>query len=348
MKIAILAPLTYSIPPVGYGGIERIVSYLTDGLAARGHNVTLFASGDSKTRATLSAVWPQALSLSPEVKKPDAILSYYLSKVFFDFARDFDIIFTHEEYYSHSFARFIQTPVFATLHSVASPERDMLYASVGKRVNYVAISKRQKELYAPSINIVEVIHHGIPLEDYPYQPMPQEYIVWIGRITPAGSVGQKGAREAIEIAKKAGKKIKLAGKVAPYQAYFDHEIKPLIDGDQVEFFGELDISKKALLLGGAQALILPLQWEEPFGLVAVEAMACGTPVIGTPIGAMPEIIEDGKTGFLCTIDEMPAAISRIHVLDRMKSRKRVEANFFVDRMVKDYERLFENAFTKTA
>ena len=289
MRIAQIAPLWIPIPPYTYGGTELVISWLCDELVRRGHQVTLFATNDSKTSANLVPIWPQSLWRA-KLRSPHAVFSLLYEKLI-SLQDQFDIIHDHCEFYTAPYSRFLKPPVVTTLHHSLTEETTILYKKF-PNINYVAISKNQKRS-GPGINIVRVIYHGLPLEKYPFNPSPQDYLLWLSRIGP-----DKGIAEAIDIAKLSGEKLIISGNILPqYADYFEFRIKPLIEGKQIQFVGASDFEKKIELLKNAKAFIFPIKRPEPFGLVVIESMACGVPVIAFKEGSLPELIENGKTGF---------------------------------------------------
>jgi len=253
----------------------------------------------------------------------------------------FDIIHDHCEFYTAPYSRFLKPPVVTTLHHPLTEETTILYKKF-PNINYVAISKNQKRS-GPGINIVRVIYHGLPLEKYPFNPSPQDYLLWLSRIGP-----DKGIAEAIDIAKLSGEKLIISGNILPqYADYFEFRIKPLIEGKQIQFVGASDFEKKVDLFRRAKALLYPIRRPEPFGLVVIEAMACGVPVIAYKEGSMPELIKDGKTGFLVNNkEEMANALKRISQINRLTCHRHVAKKFTVEKMVNKYEALYNKLIKK--
>ena len=339
MRIAQIAPLWIPIPPYTYGGTELVVSWLCDELVRRGHQVTLFATNDSKTSANLVPIWPQSLWRA-KLRSPHAVFSLLYEKLI-SLQDQFDIIHDHCEFYTAPYSRFLKPPVVTTLHHPLTEETTILYKKF-PNINYVAISKNQKRS-GPGINIVRVIYHGLPLEKYPFNPSPQDYLLWLSRIGP-----DKGIAEAIDIAKLSGEKLIISGNILPqYADYFEFRIKPLIDGKQIQFVGASDFEKKVDLFRRAKALLYPIRRPEPFGLVVIEAMACGVPVIAYKEGSMPELIKDGKTGFLVNNkEEMANALKRISQINRLTCHRHVAKKFTVEKMVNKYEALYNKLIKK--
>ena len=343
MRIAQVAPLWLETPPNTWGGTERIVSYLTEELMKRGHDVTLFATADSKTEATLVPIWPRGLWTDTNIGLPEAVFGL-LYKELLERQGEFDIIHDHCEHLTSSFTPFLKPPVVTTLHHMLVEENTILYKKF-PQVQYVAISKDERRS-GPGINIVKTIYHGIPVEKYDFSARPKDYLLWLSLIAP-----DKGLTEAVEITKMAGEKLIISGPIFPqYADYFEYRIKPLIDGKQIQFVGVCDHKKKVRLLKNAKAFLFPIfKRREPFGLVVIEAMACGTPVIAARSGAMPELIKDGETGFLVdTKEEAVRALKKIDTISRKYCRQHIEENFSLKTMVDSYEALYEEILAKNA
>ncbi len=342
MRIAQIAPPWLEVPPQTYGGTEYIVSLLTEELVARGHQVTLFATANSKTSANLVPIWPKGLFSSPAVKDPFAVFGI-LYKEIFNREKEFDIIHDHCDTFLTPFSDFLYPPIVSTLHNSLIEEKIILFKKYPK-VNYVAISQNQKKM-APGVNIVKSIHHGIPFEKYPFNDSPEDYLLWLSNISP-----DKGLAQAIDIARFSGEKLIISGPIFPQNAeYFDYRIKPLIDNEQIQFVGEADFEKKVNLMKNAKAMLFPIfSRQEPFGLVVVEALACGTPVITSKTGAMSELMEEGKTGFMVsTVQEAAYALKNISLISRQECRRQVVKKFSVKRMVNNYEKLYKKILSKT-
>jgi len=348
LKIAQVAPLWYPVPPGGYGGTEAIVSKLTEGLVKRGHKVTLFASGDSKTKAKLFSVIKKNLF---SLNVPWLYDSYNILNltVAFSRAKEFDIIHTHIDVYDPISRAKSEVPTIATLHNPFWPiekrtgkwyeyqARFLLY-NCFPRLPYVAISNSYKKQCPAKIKFIKTIYHGVDLSQLKFNPNPEDCFVWLGRITP-----KKGPHLAVKLAKKLGFQLELAGKTTSPESekYFKEEIKPYLSR-RIKFLGEIKTEKeKSEFLGRGKALIYPLLWEEPFGIVMIEAMGCGTPVIAYNRGSAPELIKDGETGFLVNnLNEMKEAIKNIDKIPREKCRQRVGKFFTVEKMVNEYEKLY--------
>lgn len=331
MRIAQIAPLTESIPPRRYGGTERVISWLTEELVALGHKVTLFASGDSITSATLRPVWPHSLRLDGSVRDPSALHALAL-EVVRQQAHEFDVLHFHLDYHPFSLFSRQRTPFVTTLHGrLDLPEHQPVFRAFSS-IPVVSISNSQRKPL-PHASYVRTIYHGLPADSLVPLPRPQSYLAALGRISP-----EKGFDRAIRIAERCGMRLKIAAKVDKVdESYFEAEIRPLLRSAQVEFVGEISDGEKAEFLSGAFALVLPVDWPEPFGLVMIEAMACGTPVIAFDRGSIPEVVEDGMTGFVVH-DEASAvaAIEKLPRLSRKRIRKRFEERFTARRMTQDY------------
>ncbi|MEM7554636.1 MAG: glycosyltransferase family 4 protein [Cyanobacteria bacterium P01_A01_bin.84] len=334
MKIAQVAPLRERVPPPTYGGIELVVSRLTDELVRRGHEVTLFASGDSQTLAKLEAIYPRALRLDPNVNDYDLYEMLELSQVC-QRAGEFDLIHSHIGMMALPMAGLISTPTVHTLHGSFTPDTTTA-CSYHKQQPYVSISNAQRMV---DLNYVGTVYNGIDIGDYHFYPEASEqpYLAFLGRFSP-----EKGPHHAIAIAKKTGCNLKMAGKIDEVDVkFFESEVAPHIDGKQIEFFGEVSNAEKAELMGKASATLFPITWREPFGLVMIESMASGTPVIGMNLGSVPEVIDHGVTGFVCqSYDEMAQMVSKTLELSRHDCRKYVENTFSVSQMVDGYEEVY--------
>lgn len=334
MRIAQLAPLAESVPPKQYGGTERIVSYLTEELVRQGHEVTLFATGDSQTSARLEAMsWE---SLRKANTNPQAPLTIMLEKAF-SAADQFDLIHSHLDFLTFPLARRSSTPVLTTLHGrLDLPELKPVFAEF-LDCPLISISDAQRKPLVWA-NWQQTIYHGLPEHLYSFHPTPDDYLVYVGRITP-----EKRPDHAIQIAQRAGIPLKIAAKVDPVdREYFKSVIQPLLSDPLVDYVGEITDVQKNDLVGNALALVAPFDWPEPFGLVFIEALACGTPVLAYRRGSVPEIFDEGQTGFICdSIDEMVKAVPEISSLNRRHCRQVFETRFTVGRMVQDYLAAYE-------
>ncbi|GGG42235.1 glycosyl transferase [Caldovatus sediminis] len=333
MRIAQVAPLAEAVPPRLYGGTERVVSYLTEELVALGHEVTLFASGDSRTGARLEAVVPRALRLDGGVRDPNAPHVLMLRRVLAG-AAEFDVIHFHLDHLHLPAMLGRGVPFVTTLHGrLDLPELGPLFAAF-PQAPFVSISEAQRRpLRDVPMTWLATVHHGIPRDLLRFSPQHRGYLAFLGRISP-----EKGPDAAIRIARAAGIPLRIAAKVDPAdRAYFEAVVRPMLDGPGVEYIGEIGEAEKSAFLGGAMALLMPIDWPEPFGLVMIEAMACGTPVLAYARGSVPEVVEDGVTGLLVGSEtEAAAALGRIAALDRAAVRAAFEARFTARRMAEDY------------
>ncbi|HTU53184.1 MAG TPA: glycosyltransferase family 4 protein [Acetobacteraceae bacterium] len=335
MRIAQIAPLVESVPPRLYGGTERVVAYLTEELVAMGHDVTLFASGDSETSATLRPMWPQALRLDPSVADPitpQLMMMEDVRRV----AETFDILHFHVDHWPFSLFSRQATPFLTTLHGrLDLAELGPIYARF-PQVPIVSISDAQRRPL-PQANFVATIQHGLPEDLLTPLAIRASYLAFLGRICP-----EKRPDRAIEIASRSGIPLRIAAKVDRVdQCYFEEKIRPLLDRPGVEFIGEIGDREKSEFLSGALALLAPIDWPEPFGLVMIEAMACGTPVIAFDRGSVREIVVDGRTGFIVSdVKGAVAACGHLRELDRATIRAEFEERFSARRMAEDYVALY--------
>ena len=335
MRIAQIAPLYEAVPPKFYGGSERVVSYLTEELVALGHEVTLFASGDSETTAHLEAAWPRALRLDPAIRDPIAPHALLMERVM-QRAGEFDVLHFHNEYLPFSLFSRQPTPWLNTLHGRLDMIEYQGIFDVFSQVPLVSISDSQRRPL-PQANFIGTVLHGLPENLLTPRPATPSYLAFLGRISP-----EKRPDRAIRIARAAGIPLKIAAKVDNAdREYFETVIKPMLDGPGVELIGEINEAQKPDFLSGAIALLMPIDWPEPFGLVMIEAMACGTPVIAVNRGSVPEVIDDGISGFIVE-DETGAigAVERLGELDRKRVRAQFERRFTAKRMALDYLALY--------
>lgn len=336
MRIAQVAPLFESVPPKYYGGTERVVSYFTEELVRQGHEVTLFASGDSATKARLVAGCQRSLRLDKRCIDKLAHQTVMLERVF-QRAMEFDIVHFHVDYLHFPLSRRQPITNVTTLHGrLDIPDLVPLYQEF-RDMRVISISNAQREPL-PSANWQATVYHGLPVDLYRFRPEPGSYLAFVGRISP-----EKRVDRAIEIAKRVQIPLKIAAKVDPVDRhYFKSTIKPLLCEPLVEFIGEIGEGEKDEFLGNAYALLLPIDWPEPFGLVMVEAIACGTPVIAYRDGAVPEVIEEGHTGFIVEeLEDAVEAVRRIPELSRKRCREAFEERFTATRMAHDYVKVFE-------
>jgi glycosyltransferase involved in cell wall biosynthesis len=344
MRIAQIAPLYERVPPKLYGGTERVVSYLTEELVRQGHDVTLFASGDSRTSAKLVRCCDMALRLNPSVGEP---LVYHL--IMLEELRQridqFDVLHFHIDILHAPLIRAFADRTLTTQHGrLDLPDLTPFYG-VFRDLPLVAVSHDQRR-YLRHANWVGTVHHGLPHHLLAFQPKADGYLAFLGRIAP-----EKGPNRAIEIAARSGMPLKIAAKVDRVdEAYWEQQIRPMVEShSNVEFIGEISESDKAEFLGGAAALLFPVDWPEPFGLVTIEAMACGTPVIAFRRGSVPEIVADGVSGFIVeTVEQAVAAVRRIATLNRAKIRAEFERRFTAERMAHGYLKIYQHlAATRT-
>ncbi len=337
MRIAQVAPLYESVPPPRYGGTERIVSYLTETLVREGHDVTLFASADSVTSARLVPAWPHALrgngckdSLAPHLRMLERVA---------DSAASFDLVHFHVDYLHFPITRRAPFPHLTTLHGrIDLPEQVALYEAFPE-MPLVSISDAQRAP-APGLNWRKTVYHGLPPDLYRFHPEPGGYLAFLGRFSP-----EKRCDRAIEIARRARLPLKVAAKIdAADRPYYERVVEPLLRDSNVEFVGEIDDRGKSDFLGGARALLFPIDWPEPFGLVMAEAFACGTPVVAWRHGSVPEVVEHGVTGFVVdSLDDAVTAVARLPGIDRRACRRAFEERFTTARMVSEYLSVYEAA-----
>lgn len=331
MRIAQVAPLAEAVPPKLYGGTERVVSWLTEELVRQGHHVTLFASGDSETSAELVACVPQGLRLAG-VRDHTANLLVMLDTVLRR-ESEFDVIHFHIDLLQFPMFQKLAHKSITTLHGrLDLPDFHPVYRAF-PTMPLISISDNQREPMPPGVNWLATIHHGLPVNLCPFNPRGGDYLAFLGRIAP-----EKRPDRAIEIAKRAGIPLKIAAKVDPVdQRYFDHVIKPQLDHPLIEFIGEIGDAEKGAFLGNALALLFPIDWPEPFGLVMIEAMSAGTPVIAWRTGSVPEVLDNGVTGFSVeSIEEAATAVEHVRGLSRMAVRRRFEQRFAVANMARAY------------
>jgi glycosyltransferase involved in cell wall biosynthesis len=342
MRIAQIAPLWERVPPPAYGGIELVVALLCNELVRRGHEVTLFASGDSITDARLESVHHQALRLDSTVKEYGIYEMLNLARAY-ERADDFDVIHSHMGCASLVYAGLVKTPTVHTLHGIFTPDNEKLFTHA-KEQPYISISDSQREPRL-GLNCRATVYNGINVDTFQFHDKPQDppYLAFLGRLSP-----EKGPHHAIAIAKKSGMTLKMAGKVDVVdREFFEAEIAPHIDGDQIQYLGEANHVMKNRLMGGALGTLFPITWREPFGLVMVEALASGSPLIAMPLGSVPEIVEDGKVGFLCnTVDDCVAAVGKLHQIDRAACRQHVIDKFSMQSMTSGYEAVYEEVLAK--
>jgi glycosyltransferase involved in cell wall biosynthesis len=341
MRIAQVAPLYESVPPKTYGGTERVVSWLTEELVRLGHDVTLFASGDSMTTARLVPCAPESLRLATDCIDQMAHHFVELERVLQE-KDDFDLIHFHTDYIHFPVSSRERYVNVTTLHGrLDIPDLVPLY-EVYSKMPVISISDSQREPL-PNLNWQGTVYHGFPPETYKAYTKPGKYLAFLGRTSP-----EKGLDKAIDIAKALGMPLKIAAKIDKAdQDYFDACIKPALDSSDIEFIGEIGYPEKNEFLGQASALLFPICWPEPFGIVMIEAMACGTPVIAYPFGSVPEVMKDGVSGYVVPdLDSAVEAVKKIDQLDRKKVRKYFEQRFTAARMTQDYLRIYERMVTR--
>jgi glycosyltransferase involved in cell wall biosynthesis len=337
MKIALVSPLSERVPPLKYGGTERIVAYLSDSLVNLGHEVTLYASSDSVTKARLIGCAPRSLRTDPSVVDPLPHHMLMLERVYQD-ADDYDVVHFHLDYFHFSYCRRVQLPHLTTLHGrLDYPDLVPLYEEF-RELPVNSISDAQR-LPLPWLNWRATVYHGLPRQLLHLGTGKGEYLAFLGRISP-----EKGLNKAIEIANRTGLTLKVAAKIDKAdREYYENVIRPLMDGNpRIEFIGEIDDRDKQTFLGEALALLFPIQWPEPFGIVMIEAMACGTPIVAFRSGSVPEVMADPRSGFIVnSVEEAVKAVSRVSRLDRNGCREVFDSLFTAERMAKEYVDLYE-------
>jgi glycosyltransferase involved in cell wall biosynthesis len=345
LRIAQVAPLYERIPPRLYGGTERIVSYITEELVSRGHDVTLFASGDSTTTARLQPGCPVALRLLGKSEQGVFLQLPMISDAYKAAAEGrFDVVHTHLDYWAFPFAELCGVPTLATMHGrLDLPDLWPVYERF-RGVPVVSISDSQRRPL-PSLNWLATVYHGLPRDLHRYSAGPGKYLAFLGRISP-----EKRPDIAIAAARRAGIPLKIAAKVDVVdRVYYENEIKPLLAPPEIEYVGELDERAKGAFLADAIALLFTIDWQEPFGLVMIEALACGTPVIARPCGSVPEVIEEGLTGFIASsVDDIVKAIHRVDELSRLDCRRVFEQRFTAEIMADNYERIYRGLMASNA
>jgi glycosyltransferase involved in cell wall biosynthesis len=326
MKVAILSPIAWRTPPKAYGPWEQVASNIAEGLVAKGIHVTLFASGDSITagKLTYSCKHPYAEDPTADVKVNECL---HISQLF-ERADEFDIIHNHYDFLPLTYSRLVDTPVLTTIHGFSSPLIVPVYKKYNATTHYVSISNANRH---PDLDYVSTIYNGIDTNEFTFREQPGDYLLFFGRIHP-----EKGTREAIELSKRCGKKLIMAGLIQDID-YYNKYVHPFIDSENIVYAGNCDAQQRDELLGNALALLHPILFDEPFGLSVAEAMCCGTPVIAFNRGSMPELIEEGKTGFLVnTLEEAEDAIEQLSGISRIDCRKRAMTMFSKEKMTDDY------------
>ena len=339
MKIAQIAPPWIAVPPPGYGGIEWVVALLADELTARGHDVTLFASGGSVTKAKLDSVFDPAPG---PTKIGDTYLEVMHAFHAYERAGEFDVIHDHSGMVGLAIAASVGHNVVHTVHGPLIEDALRWYRMVSGRVDFVAISDSQMKP-GPDLSWAGRVYNGIPVERYPFRTDKEDFLLFVGRVNR-----EKGPEVAVDVARRTGARLVMAAAIKEKfeQAYWDENVKPILTGKE-EILGEITVDEKADLMARARAVLFPIQWEEPFGLVMAEANACGTPVLAFPRGAVPEVIADGETGFLCAdADAMSAAVVRVDEIDPHACRARVEKMFSAQAMTSGYEELYARVLAR--
>jgi glycosyltransferase involved in cell wall biosynthesis len=345
MRILQIAPLWESVPPPAYGGTEAVVSLLTEELVRRGHEVTLVASGDSVTTASLASVFPRSLRRATDLGDRGPYDWMHAAEAI-RLASDFDIVHNHAGELPMAMSRLTLTPMLTTMHCLATPDTQFIWDRYEGAYNTISRSQHQlmQPIEGPAVYVGHV-YNGIDVASFPFQAQKGDDLLFLSRIAP-----EKGAHLAIEVARKCGRRLIMAGKVDRYdQDYFDEVVRDLIDGDQIVFYGEADALQKRELYAKARCLLLPLQWDEPFGLVMPEAMACGTPVVAMRRGSAPEIVEHGRTGFVVdTVDELVEAVAALDEIEAEDCRKHVAAEFAPEAMTEAYLEMYARVIAASA
>jgi glycosyltransferase involved in cell wall biosynthesis/mannose-6-phosphate isomerase-like protein (cupin superfamily) len=331
MHVAMLAPISWRVPPRHYGPWERVVSLLTEGLVERGIEVTLFATGDSITKARLASVCPHPYS-EDQTLDPKVWEALHISHVF-EHADEFDLIHNHFDFLPLSYSGLVDTPLLTTIHGFSSERIVPVYKKYDKTAYYVAISDADRH---PSLTYLATVHHGIALEEFTLRQTKGSYLLFLGRIHP-----DKGVAEAIQVARAAERPLVIAG-IIQDQDYYNREVAPFVDGDKIRYLGSVGPEERDELLRGAMAMLHLINFAEPFGLSMIEAMACGVPVIARPRGSVIEIVKHGETGFIVdTVDQAVAAIEQVKHLDAASLRRYVAENFSRERMVDNYIQVYK-------
>lgn len=343
MRIAQLAPLWEEVPPKQYGGTERIVSYLTEQLVRMGHEVVLFASGDSRTSATLESIWPVSWRKSPPALDPSVLTLVHACRAL-ESAGRFDVIHNHLGIQAFPLLAASETPALTTIHD-GFTQGNVAFFNRYRDLRFVSISNAQRAPL-PKVNYISTVYHGLPMEEFPFSETCEEsapYLAFLGRMSP-----EKAPHLAIRAALAAGWRLKMAAKIAAHEVdYWKNCVEPLVDGDQIQYLGEFGHQAKCELLSGAAALLFPIQWKEPFGLVMIESLACGTPVIAYENGSVPEVIRHGHSGFIVTsLHEMIESIKSINQLSRRSCRVDAEARFSDCVMAERYVSLYDQIADK--
>jgi len=331
MRIGMIAPISWRVPPRGYGPWERVVSLLTEGLVERGVDVTLFATADSLTQAKLAAICPRPYSEDSSLD-PKVWECLHIAHAF-ERAAEFDLLHNHFDFLPLSYSALTATPVLTTIHGFSSEKILPVYQKYNAATDYVAISNADRH---PTLDYAATVYHGIPLAEFSLRPSPDDYLLFFGRIHP-----DKGVVEAIEVAHRTGRRLMIAGLIQD-QAYFDEKVAPRLDNSQISYIGLVEPAQRSEIMGRAYALLHLINFAEPFGLTMIEALACGTPVIAYPLGSIPEIIKDQQTGFIVdNLAEAVAAVQAVEQLDRAFIRRYIAQNFSCDQMVEGYIQVYQ-------
>jgi glycosyltransferase involved in cell wall biosynthesis len=336
MKIAQLVSPLHSVSADANNAIYSHAGTICDGLVAKGHEVTLYASGDSSTKANLVSVYPKATSQSPEISERKRSLYFnLLAAKCYENANNLDIIHSHFTLTGSFFANLVETPTAVSIHSPID-EDVRPFLNEYRKLHYISFSLSQRK-QMPELNWFANIYHGVDTNKFAFNPTPEDYFFYLGRLTE-----EKGVHLAIEAAKAAGVKLVIAGRSYPTEGYWHSHIEKNIDGANITYIGEQGVEEKIKWLQGAKALLFPTQYQEQFGYVMIEAMSCGTPVIGWNNGAVPEVIQDGRTGYVVnSVEEMIGAIQNIDKISREETRKRAEIYFSVKKMVSGYQKVYQ-------
>ncbi|MEX0661898.1 MAG: glycosyltransferase family 4 protein [Balneolaceae bacterium] len=335
IKIAILSPIAWRTPPRHYGPWESVASNITEELVKRGHDVTLYATGDSKTAAKLKSVCPQGYEENPDII-PKVWESLHISNLFEE-ANQYDIIHNHFDFLPLTYSAMTTTSIVTTIHGFSSPGIIPVYQKYKHKMHYVSISDSDR---AQELNYAATVHHGLDIRDFTFKSYPEDYLLYFGRIHP-----DKGTHEAIQIAKECGMRLVIAG-IIQDQQYFLKSVKPELARGRIDYIGSVGPKERNTLLGNARVLLHPIYFEEPFGLSVIESMACGTPVIAYNRGSMPELIIDRKTGYLVeNVKEAVVAVKNVDQIKRIDCRTHVENHFTIEKMVSKYEDIYENILT---
>ena len=345
MRVLLLAPLWETVPPPRYGGTEAVVSVLCEELVRQGHEVTLCASGDSVTSAELLSIYHRSLRTADDLTDRQPYDWMHIALSLKEAADGFDIIHNHAGELAMAMGHLVGVPMLSTMHCLVTPDTRFVWDRYGGWYNTISHAARRSMPQVRGGTYCGVVHNGIDVNSFPYEERKGDYLLFLGRVAP-----EKGTHLAIEAARRLGKRLIIAAKVDQAdRRYFHQTVEPLIDGALIQFVGEVDASLKRRLYARACCLLLPICWEEPFGLVMAEAMACGTPVVAFARGAAPELVVDGETGFLVhDVDGMVKAVRRVDRIDPRRCRRHVEENFSAQRMAEGYLALYERIIQEAA